>query len=222
MRVDGGPDLYEVVGVIASRPYDTPAAPGRRVYLLPLAQGAIPAMPTLAVRAPASRAREVVTGVRRALEALDPELPVFNVRTATLQRDRALAQERLAASLLTCFGAVALLLASMALYGVLASEVVRRLPELAIRMALGARRAIVMRMVVGDALRLVATGVGLGLPIAVSLTAIGLPVVAGLSAYDPAVYVAAVAVTMAVGALAAWLPARRAAETDAVSVMRAS
>ena len=221
IRFDAGSPAYEVVGVISSRPYDTPAAPGRRVYLLPLGQGAIPVMPTLAVKVPPSQAGAAEAEVRRALHTLDPDLPIFNVRSAATQSARALARERLTAALFACFGAVALLLAAIGLYGVIASDVARRVPELAVRIALGARRSDVRRMVVLDTLRLVLAGIVLGLPLAYLPARLCAPALHGLSPGDPTVFVASLMVIFAIGACAGWLPARRAAETDVVRVMRA-
>ncbi len=223
LRVAAGASApaYEIVGVISSRPYDTPSTPGTRAYLLPLGQDHVPVMPTLAVKVLPAHAAAAIGDVRRLLQTLDPDLPIFNVRTATQQRHRALAQERLATMLFTGFGALALGLASIGVYGVISADVARRVPEIGIRIALGAPQGRVVRSVVADTLRLVLLGIALGLPLAYALARLGASALHGLRPDDPVVFAGTLFVITAVGMLAGWVPARRAARTDPVRAMRA-
>ena len=108
---------YEIVGVVSSRRFDTPQRPGTRAYFLPLGQDRVPVMPTLAVTLRSGDTAAAIRDVQRLFHELDPDLPVFNIRSAAIQRDRAMAQERLATLLLTAFGGLALLLAAIGLYG---------------------------------------------------------------------------------------------------------
>jgi predicted permease len=211
---------YEIAGVVSGQRFDTPQRPGTRAYFLPLGQDRVPVMPTLAVKTRSADVAAAVREVQRVCQELDPHLPVFNIRSAATQRDRALAQERLATLLFTAFGGLALLLAAIGLYGIIACDVARRIPEIAVRLAIGAERRSLIRMMMTDSLRLVLIGVGLGLPLAYAGTRL-----AGhalhLPADDSVVFLATVLVMAVVGAVASWLPARRAARVDPVSVLRA-
>ena len=161
-----------------------------------------------------------IRDVQRLCQELDPNLPVFNIRSAATQRDRALAPERLATLLFTAFGGLALLLAAIGLYGVIACDVARRIPEIAVRLAIGAERRSLVRMVMTDSLRLVLIGVGLGLPLAYAGTRLAANAL-HLPSDDSVVFLGTVLVIVVVGAVAGWLPARRAARVDPVSVLRA-
>jgi len=177
-------------------------------------------MPTLAVKIRSADVAAAIRDVQRLCRELDRDLPVFNIRSAATQRDRAFAQERLATLVFTVFGGLALLLAGIGLYGVIACDVARRIPEIAVRLAIGAERRSLVRMVMTDSLRLVLLGVVLGLPLAYAGTklvgnALHLP------SDDIVVFLGTVLVIVIAGVAAGWLPARRAARVDPVSVLRA-
>jgi putative ABC transport system permease protein len=211
---------YEIVGVVSGRRFDTPQTPGTRAYFVPLAQDRTPVMPTLVVKIRSADVAPAIRDVRRLCQDIDSNLPVFNVRSAETQRHRALAQERLATLLFTAFGALALLLAAIGLYGVVACDVARRIPEIAIRLAVGAERRSIIRMVVTDSFGLVLIGALLGLPLAYAGAQLSSNAL-HLRSDDTGVFLGAVLVIMIVGAMAGWLPARRAARIDPVSVLRA-
>ena len=211
---------YEIAGVVSGRRFDTPQRPGTRAYFVPLGQERVPVMPTLAVRIRSADVAAAIRDVQRLCQELDPNLPVFNIRNAATQRDRALAQERLATLLFTAFGGLALLLAAIGLYGVIACDVARRIPEIAVRLAIGAERRSLIRMVMTDSLRLVLIGVVLGLPLAYAGTQLAANAL-HLASDDTLVFLATVLVIVVVGVVAGWLPARRAARVDPVSVLRA-
>jgi predicted permease len=155
-----------------------------------------------------------IAGVRSAVEALGREYPL-RIETMGRAAERALAQERLMASLAAVFGVLALLLAAVGVYGLMSYAVTRRSREIGIRMAIGARPEMVARMVVRDALVLLAAGVAVGLP----------GVWAGSKAVkeaplDGAAVGSAVVVLTLAAVVAAWLPARRAARVDPATALR--
>jgi ABC-type antimicrobial peptide transport system permease subunit len=131
-----------------------------------------------------------------------------------------LAQERLIAMLSGFFGALALLLASIGLYGVTSYAVVRRRSEIGIRMALGAQQADVMRLVLGRTLVLTAAGIAVGLAGAAAMTRSFEGMLFGVTPLDPATFLAMSVLFAAVAALAAFIPARRATRVDPMVALR--
>src|SRR5262249_55565994 len=142
--------------------------------------------------------------VRDAVRAADPDLPVTDVTTQTAQAGMSIAKERMLADLLGFFGVVALLLAAVGLYGVMAYTVVRRTNEMGIRMALGARRANILRLVVGQGLRATAIGLVIGALAALALQRVVESQLFGVTAADPLTF-AVVAATLLAAALGATL-----------------
>jgi predicted lysophospholipase L1 biosynthesis ABC-type transport system permease subunit len=162
--------------------------------------------------------------VREEVQQVDKDLPLFEVRTLADEVGAALVQERLMATLSGAFGALALLLAAVGLYGLLAFAVVQRTGEMGIRMALGATRANVLWMVLRQALLLVSIGVAAGVPAALAAARFATSRVAGLffglSAADPATITAAAAILGVVAFCAACIPARRASHVDPMTALR--
>jgi putative ABC transport system permease protein len=158
--------------------------------------------------------------VRREIQALDRDLIVPEIQTLRSFRDAGLAQERLQAALLSGLGILALLIAAIGLYGVLAFAVAQRTREIGVRMALGADASRVVREILSRAMALIAAGLALGLaalmPLAKSISAL----LYGVTAAEPAVYALAAGILAMVGMLAAILPARRAARVDPVVALR--
>jgi putative ABC transport system permease protein len=142
------------------------------------------------------------------------------VQTLTAQVDRTLTQERLLAALGTCFGALALVLAAVGLYGLLAYTVARSTSEIGIRMALGAERTAVLWGVFNGALRLLACGVALGIPAAWLGSRLIASMLFGLTATDPLTILGATVLLGATALLAAFLPARRASQVDPIVALR--
>ena len=151
------------------------------------------------------------------------ELPKIRIRhvhpMADLLAD-AVGRESALASLSVAFGAVALLLAAIGLYGVMAFQVSARTREIGVRMALGARRSQVVRMVIGQALRVVAIGVALGIPFAFVGAGSLRALLYGITPFDPAPLAAGAAVLVIVGTLAALIPSRNAARVDPLVAIR--
>jgi predicted permease len=162
----------------------------------------------------------VIAALRRAIAEVEPSLPVFSVVTMGEQMEGSLARERAVARLTGFFGALALLLAAIGLYGVMSYSVARRTNEIGLRMALGAPRSQVLGLVMRDTARLVGAGVAAGLVAAVATTRLAASQLFGLGAFDPATVVIATLAMVAVALVAGFLPARRAAGTDPMVALR--
>jgi predicted permease len=163
---------------------------------------------------------QVFTLIRQQIRKLDPDLPVYNLRTFETQVDRSLAAERAVASLSTAFGLLATVLAVIGLYGVMAYTVARRTREIGIRMALGAVRGNVVWLVMREVLVLVGTGIALGVPAAVGLSRLVESQLFGIQPHDPLTLVAATVGLALVSAAAGYLPARRATRVNPVQALR--
>ena len=167
----------------------------------------------------------ILTQLREEVLRVDPTLPTFDVHTLSQEMDAALIQERLIAMLSSLFGGLALLLASVGLYGLLAFGVVQRTGEMGIRLALGAGRGDVVWMVLREALLLVLAGVVIGIPIALGVARLAGSQVSGLlfglNATDPFTIAAAIALLALVASFAAYLPARRASRVEPMTALRA-
>jgi predicted permease len=171
----------------------------------------------------------VTNQIRQAVRSVDSNLAITDVRTQTQQIEDTLSQERLLASLAAVFGGLALILASIGIYGVMAYAVVRRTNEIGIRVALGARPGGVAWMVLRETLALAAAGVAIGVPAVLALSPVLDHVLApawmdsfayGLRPNDPATIAAAVLALAAVGFVAGYFPARRAARVDPMTALR--
>ena len=160
------------------------------------------------------------TAVTKAIREVDPEQPVFGVMSMDRLIDNAGAERRVSMLLLLLFAAIALLLSALGIYGVMAYTTNQRRHEIGIRMALGARGGDVLRLVLGQGMRLVAIGLGLGLVGAWLLSRVLASQLYGITRQDPLTYLS-VAVLLALVALTAtWLPARRATRVDPVLSLR--
>ena len=174
---------------------------------------------TLLVRTAGEPAR-IVPAVRTELQALDPQLPIFNVTTLERELALTLTQPRFQAVLLAGFAAIALLLATIGIYGVTAHAVSQRTQEVGIRMAMGAGRRDVLRMMLWQHLRPAVAGLGLGLAGALVLSRFLESLLYGVSATDPGTFAGVVGLLMAVAVIACWLPARRATRIDPLTALR--
>ncbi len=162
----------------------------------------------------------IVQNVRREIQALDPQLPLFQV--TTLERELALTmtQPRFQAILLAGFAAIALLLATIGIYGVTSHAVSQRTQEVGIRMAMGAARSDVLRLILYQHLRPALVGLAVGLLGAVLLSQSLRSLLYGVSTLDPATFALVALVLMAVAAGACWIPARRATRVDPLVALR--
>ena len=144
----------------------------------------------------------------------------MHIRTLTARLEGSLVQERLMATVASAFGLLALVLASVGVYGVLAYAVVRRTSEIGIRLALGARRAQVLALVLNSAMRMLALGILFGLPAAWATSRVVSSMLFGLSANDPTTIAGAVTVLLVTGLAAACIPARRATRIEPLVALR--
>jgi macrolide transport system ATP-binding/permease protein len=163
----------------------------------------------------------IVSAVRRQVrDATNGHVAISKTQTLAEQVDASIVQERLVATLSAFFGALGLLLASIGLYGLLAYAVTRRTNEIGIRVALGAGRRDVVRMVLGEAMLLVGIGLVIGIPAALGGARLVSSQLYGVSAHDPLTVAGSALVLIGVAFLAAWLPARRAARVDPMVALR--
>ncbi len=158
--------------------------------------------------------------VRQEVRAIDPDQPVAAVRTMNEWMDTAVAGPRYRTALLVLFAFVALVLASTGIYGVLSYSVSQRTHEIGVRMALGAKRSDVMRLVVRQGMTLVVIGVGLGVVGAIALTRVMSTLLFGVTAKDPLTYAAVGTLLLLVAFVACYLPARRATKVDPLVALR--
>jgi predicted permease len=162
----------------------------------------------------------VVNAVRRTIQGLDRNVPMHDLMTETEQIDEATFQERLFARLSTFFALLALTLACVGLYGTLSYAVARRTNEIGIRMAIGAERSSIVRMVLGEALLLALIGIVIGIPTALAASRLISTMLYGLKPTDPFTLAAATLLMIGVAALAGHLPARRASRVDPIVALR--
>ena len=162
----------------------------------------------------------LIPAIRRAVTTLDPSLPLEGITTQKLAIRDSLRLERLLASLFGSFALLALALCCIGLYGLMAYSVARRTGEMGIRKALGARPWDVTRPILREALMLVAIGIALGLPVALALSRLLRAEFYGVEPPDPLTMIGAVVVMATVAALAAWIPACRAARIDPMEALR--
>jgi putative ABC transport system permease protein len=208
----------EVVGVVADVHDVDPTLPPRATIYLPHAQ--VPVLTMRVVARTTGDPSAVIGSMRAIVSALDADLPLFQVRTMADVARAAVAQPRLLALVIAIFAATAVVLAAIGLYGVLAHAVSQRTREIGIRIALGARRAEVVRMVVGQASWLTALGITSGVLVAAASSRLLAGLLFSVRPTDPATYVAVAAGLALVALVAAWLPARRAARVDPVMALR--
>jgi ABC-type antimicrobial peptide transport system permease subunit len=162
----------------------------------------------------------LVPAVRRAVADIDRNLPLEGIKTQKLALKESLAQERLYASLCGSFALLGLALSCIGLYGIMAYNVTRRTGEMGIRKALGAQPLDVAWPILREALTLAALGIAIGLPVALALVRVIRGLFYGIESHDPLTMIGAAVLMVAVAALAAWMPARRAAKIDPMDALR--
>ncbi len=167
-----------------------------------------------------SEPNSMVAAVRGEVQKLDPDLAVFNVKTMQDLVGGSLAQPRFRTLLLGVFAAMALILAATGLYGVIAYAVTQRTNELGVRMALGAQKRDVLKMVVGEGAQLAAIGIGIGLVVAFPLMRIISRLLFGVNAADPLTFAATSSVILLVALAASYLPALKAIKVDPLVALR--
>ena len=193
----------------------------------PAAPGPLPSQFATVVVKPRAgqRAETLLTSLRRDLQKADPNLPLYFVGTPRSQLDIFIAQNRIIATLFSIFGAVAVVLASVGIYGVMSFAVNQRTQEFGVRMALGANTPRILRLVVQQGAAQIAVGLALGLGLALSLARLAADGIQntlfGVTGRDPFIYVAVAALVSIVSIVATFVPARRATRVDPVIALRA-
>ena len=210
--------LWEIVGVVADVAHMGLDGEPRPAFYVPAWQQPWGYL-SLVVRTPTTPAA-LSSAVRQEVLALDPDLPVYRVKTLAELVSASVAQRRFNALLIAAFAAIGLVLASVGIYGVLSISVTQKAREIGIRMALGADRGLVLRMIVGQALALVASGVALGLLGALLLSRTATTLLFRISATDPPTYSVVPAVLLLAALVATLIPARRALSVDPGRALR--
>jgi putative ABC transport system permease protein len=216
-RDDTNPKWATIVGVVADikhRGLDTEAQPE---YYLPHTQGPDREM-VLAVRS-AQDARTLAHTVQEELRNVDPDIPLSNVRTFDAVVADSVAPRRLSVVLFSAFSGIALLLASVGMYGVMSFLVVQRTHEIGVRMALGAQRSDVLKMVIGHAAKLLGIGAAIGLPIAFFSNSALRTLLYQVGPFDLSIFLIVTLILAGVALLASYIPALRAARADPVTAL---
>ncbi len=214
----GDESFAEVVGVAENAKVESLTEDPQPIAYLPEMQAYEPAM-VLNVRTEGDP-RPLLDTVRRSAQALEPSMPLNNVQTAEDLIAASLWAPRMAAILLSIFGILALVLASVGIYGVMSYAVSQRTREFGIRMALGAQPSDVLTLVLRQGMRLVGLGVAIGLAAALWTTRLAAALLVGVSATDPATFAAIALLLASVAAFASFLPARRATRIDPTIALR--
>ncbi|MBO0725245.1 MAG: ABC transporter permease, partial [Blastocatellia bacterium] len=217
LRFGSGP-YREIVGVARSAKYrQLREAPLPFIYI-PLGQEYTGGV-ALLVRAVGDLA-SLAPAVRREIRGLNSDVPFFAVRTMSEQIGEALAVDRMIAALLGAFGGIALLLAVVSIYSVVSCAVAQRVREIGVRVALGARGADVLKLMIGQGMKLVMIGVAFGLAMSFALTRLTSSLLFEVSATDPATFTGVAALLTTAALAACYIPARRAMKVDPMIALR--
>jgi len=218
LRFGSKEPFREIVGVARNAKYRNLREEPLPFIYTPLAQEPQSGM-TLMVRTGGDPGA-LVGAVRSEVHALNKDVPLFEVQTMTDRIAGELAADRVVAVLLSVFGVGALLLATIGIYGVVAFAVAQRTHEIGIRIALGADRPDILKLILGQGMVLITIGAGAGLALALTATQLLKSLLFGVSATDPLTFVSVVSVLIGVALLACYVPARRAMRVDPVRVLR--
>jgi predicted permease len=218
-RSEGGFE-FEIVGVVKDfRQTTVNEEEGRRQIFFPYAQEKVLGSMTYYVRGRSS-GPALADSLRSIVRRVDLSVPPTDFTTMARQRDDSIVAERTMAYLATVFGAIALLLAALGLYGVINQGVTQRFREIGVRVALGAQRTDIINLILGQAGRLLAAGLALGVPIAFGVSTLVRSQLFGVPAFDGVAISASLCVLAGSAVLAAYLPAARAARVDPSKTLR--
>jgi macrolide transport system ATP-binding/permease protein len=229
----GGPEHradYQIVGVVNTVRFRNPRQPGRPMFFIPLLQmwksewdnttKARSNLITNIVLRVSGKPEGLAGQVQRTLGAIDPNLTMLRIAPVTEALGRQLAHERIIGTLAQVFGVLALLLASVGLYGITAYSVARRTNEIGVRTALGANRGDVIRLILGGALAQTAIGIALGIPAAWGAGNLLAGQLYGVKGSDPVILAVAASILGLCAAVAGLIPAARASSVDPVQALR--
>ena len=213
-----GDTRFEVIGVAGDTKYRNLREASRLAMYQPLSQSYRPSMNLLVrtVNDPGS----VAPAIQARLHSVEPALTIFNIRTLFEHVGRSLYVERMESLLLAFFGSLALMLTAIGIYGVVAYSVAQRTREVGIRMALGAQKRDVLKLILSKGLMLVAWGTGFGLIGCYWLSRLVSTQLYGIDPNDPATLAAVAGVLVAVALFASYIPARRATKVDPLVALR--
>jgi predicted permease len=204
----------EIVGIVRDAKYNDLREPAPPTMYVPYLQNGGSAASAMFEVRTAGEPAAVTTGIRDIVRRIDPNLPLTNMSTQLEQVEQRYGQEKVFAHACTLFGGLALLLASIGLFGLMSYNVARRTNEIGIRMALGAQRQDVLRLVMGESLWMVLVGVGIGLAISLASSRFVASLLFGVRPADAATLVGVTLLMVLVSAVAGFLPARRASRID--------
>jgi len=217
--IRNGDKAFQIVGVSGDIRFGSARAPAPPLFYRHFTQAGEPGARTFEVRSSLALPA-LMNSVRQSVGDVDRDLPIFDVRTQEQQIDATYARERLFVALTLAFGTLALVLASIGIYGTVAHNVARRTSEIGIRLALGADRQQVRLMILRNASSPAALGAVIGLVAAALLTRYVQTMLFGVQPLDPVTLALAVTVMLGVAVLAGWLPARRASRLDPMVALR--
>jgi predicted permease len=217
-------ESIEIVGIVGDIRSLGPGVPAPPAVYVPLTQSRpLPAMfgrvMQFVIRTP-GHPTDFAAAARAAVASVDPELPLVRLRPMAAVASAASGQPRFTTLVMSVFAGVAFLLAALGLYGILAYSVEQRTREIGVRVALGAGRGEVLRLVIGHGMKLTLIGAMVGVPAAAIVTRLIGGVVPGVTGADPFTYAAAVALLAASAFMASYLPARRATQVDPLVALR--
>lgn len=220
------PDSIQIVGIAKDTKYDMQRREIRPMVYLPWRQSMNQMFPATIELRTSNDPYSIVADVRRAVYDVDKNLPVSNIRTQEEQADKTLHAERLFARILGLFAVFALFLTAIGLYGVLAYSVKRRTNEIGLRMALGADRSAVLKMIIRQGIMMTLVGLSLGLIVSylvemyLEKTIKLSSMLYGVKAHDPSTYIVVACTMFVVALVACWFPARRATKIDPIRALR--
>jgi predicted permease len=217
--VVNGNHTYQIVGICGDARFDQIRSPVPPTFYGAFTQATDIRNMTFELKTAASEG-SILKSVREVVRSIDRDLPVFDVRTQTEQIDATLSRERLFAALASGFGLLALILASVGIYGVMAYAVARRTGEIGVRMALGAQKGQVLTMILRETALLAAAGITIGILASFALTRYIRGMLYGLTSSDPLALGGAVLLLLLVVLAAGWWPARRASRLDPMVALR--
>ena len=217
--VVNGNNTYQIVGICGDARFDQIRSPVPPTFYGAFTQARDLRNMTFELKTAANEG-SILKSVRETIRSVDKDLPVFDIRTQTEQIEATLSRERLFAALASGFGLLALVLASVGIYGVTAYAVARRTTEIGVRMALGAQRGQVLRMILREAAFLATAGITIGVFASIGLTRSIRGMLYDLTPFDPLTLCGAVLLLLLVVLAAAWLPAGRASRLDPMVALR--
>jgi predicted lysophospholipase L1 biosynthesis ABC-type transport system permease subunit len=208
-----------VIGIAADAKYASARERAPRTIYFPLTKITV-APGNLVFLMRSAKLTEAISGYRTALRDVAPNTPLLRFATLQQQMDDSFGPQRLLTLLCNTFGVLALFLSAIGLYGLLASSVARRTAEIGVRIALGAKRSDILKLILNEAMRLLIVGILLGTFALFAAVRLVQGMLYGVSPYDPATLAIAAALLTAVALFAAFVPARRAASVDPMQALR--